>query len=71
MYQAKSGVKKFSLYRWGMGGGGGGGGGVLKKIFGPNMYQAKSGVKKISLYRKVTSKQPSKQTDIHTYIRTL
>ena len=43
MYQAKSGVKKFSLYQ----------GGVpwQKIIFSSlNMYQAKSGVKKFSLY---------------------
>ena len=42
MYQAKSGVKKFSLY-WG---------GSLDKNFfsGLNMYQAKSGVKTFSLY---------------------
>ena len=42
MYQAKSGVKKFSLY-WG---------GTSTKFFFPslNMYQAKSGVKKFSLY---------------------
>ena len=44
MYQAKSGVKKFSLY-WG------GGGPSTKKFFSSlNMYQAKSGVKKFSLY---------------------
>ena len=44
MYQAKSGVKKFSLY-WG-------GGGPLTKIFFPslNMYEAKSDVKNFSLY---------------------
>ena len=44
MYQAKSGVKKFSIYC--------GGGGPLTKNFFPslNMYQAKSGVKKFSLY---------------------
>ena len=43
MYQAKSGVKKFSLYWWG---------GSLNKIVFPslNMYQAKSGVKNFSLY---------------------
>ena len=42
MYQAKSGVKIFSLYQWG---------GPSKKIFSSlNMYQAKSGVKKFSLY---------------------
>ena len=45
MYQAKSGVKNFSLY-WG------GGGGSLDKKFFPSlkMYQAKSGVKNFSLY---------------------
>ena len=45
MYQAKSGVKNFSLY-WV------GGGVPLWKIFFPslNMYQAKSGVKNFSLY---------------------
>ena len=45
MYQAKSGVKNFSLY-WE------GGGGPLTKIFfsSLNMYQAKSGVKNFSLY---------------------
>ena len=45
MYQAKSGVKNFSLY-WG------GGGGSLDKNFFPGlkMYQAKSGVKIFSLY---------------------
>ena len=43
MYQAKSGVKNFSL--------GGRGGSLNKKIFpGLNMYQAKSGVKNLSLY---------------------
>ena len=44
MYQAKSGVKNFSLY-WG-------GGCPSTKIFFPslNMYQAKSGVKNFSLY---------------------
>ena len=44
MYQAKSGVKNFSLY-WG-------GGGVpqQKNFSGLNMYQAKSGVKHFSLY---------------------
>ena len=44
MYQAKSGVKKFSLYC--------GGGSLDKKFFfsSLNMYQAKSGVKKFSLY---------------------
>ena len=43
MYQAKSGVKNFSLY-WG--------GGPSTKNFFPslNMYQAKSGVKNFSLY---------------------
>ena len=46
MYQAKSGVKIFSLY-WG----GGGWGGPWQKIFSSlNMYQAKSGVKIFSLY---------------------
>ena len=46
MYQAKSGVKNFSLY-WG----GRGGVALDKKIFsGLNMYQAKSGVKNFSLY---------------------
>ena len=43
MYQAKSGVKKFSLY-WG---------GVPQQKFffsSLNMYQAKSGVQKFSLY---------------------
>ena len=46
MYQAKSGVKKFSLY-WG-----GGEHWSLDKNFfsGLNMYQAKSGVKNFSLY---------------------
>ena len=46
MYQAKSGVKKFSLY-WD-----GRGGGTLKKFFfsSLNMYQAKSDVKKFPLY---------------------
>ena len=46
MYQAKSGVKNFSLY-WG-----GGGPAVLDKNFfsSLNMYQAKSGVKNFSLY---------------------
>ena len=44
MYQAKSGVKKFSLY-WG------GGGVPQQKFFSSlNMYQAKSGVKNFSLY---------------------
>ena len=45
MYQAKSGVKNFSLY-WGWGGG------PSVKIFfsSLNMYQAKSGVKNFSLY---------------------
>ena len=43
MYQAKSGVKNFSLY-WG-------GGPSAKILFsGLNMYQAKSGVKNFSLY---------------------
>ena len=43
MYQAKSGVKNFSLY-WGEG--------PSTKKFYPslNMYQAKSGVKNFSLY---------------------
>ena len=45
MYQAKSGVKMFSLYH-------GGGGPLTKKFFSSlNMYQAKSGVKNFSLYR--------------------
>ena len=46
MYQAKSGVKIFSLYL------GGGVGGSLDKNFFPslNMYEAKSGVKNFSLY---------------------
>ena len=46
MYQAKSGVKNFSLYL------GGGGGSLDKNFFSPslNMYQAKSGVKNFSLY---------------------
>ena len=46
MYQAKSGVKNFSLYL------GGGRGCPLTKNFFPslNMYQAKSGVKNFSLY---------------------
>ena len=60
MYQAKSVVKKFSLYQ-----GGGGWGQCPEKFFGLNMYQAKSGVKKISLYRKVTSNQANKQTYGH------
>ena len=44
MYQAKSGVKIFSLYQWG--------GVPWQKIFfsSLNMYQAKSGVKNFSLY---------------------
>ena len=43
MYQAKSGVKNFSLY-WG-------GGSLDKNFFSSlNMYQAKSGVKNFSLY---------------------
>ena len=44
MYQAKSGVKIFSLY--------GGRGGLSTKIFFPslNMYQAKSGVKNFSFF---------------------
>ena len=53
MYQAKSGVKKFSLYWEGGGGGGGRGrGGPSTKNFFPslNMYQAKSGVKNFSIY---------------------
>ena len=42
MYQAKSGVKNFSLYL--------GGGSLDKKFFsGLNLYQAKSGVKNFSL----------------------
>ena len=46
MYQAKSGVKKFSLYWWG-----GGGCPLTKNFFSSlNMYQAKSGVKNFSLY---------------------
>ena len=47
MYQAKSGVKNFSLYL-----GGGGGWVPRQNIFFPslNMYQAKSGVKNFSLY---------------------
>ena len=46
MYQAKSGVKNFSLY-WG----GGRGVSLYKKFFsGLNMYQAKSVVKNFSLY---------------------
>ena len=46
MYQAKSGVKNFSLYQWG-------GGDPLTKIFfsSLNMYQAKSGVKNFSVYQ--------------------
>ena len=49
MYQAKSGVKNFSLY-WG-GAGGVGGATLDKKIFSSlNRYQAKSGVKNFSLY---------------------
>ena len=44
MYQAKSGVKKFSLYWWE-------GGPSTKNFFSSlNMYQAKSGVKIFSLY---------------------
>ena len=44
MYQAKSGVKNFSLYQWG-------GGTSTKNFFSSlNMYQAKSGVKNFSLY---------------------
>ena len=47
MYQAKSGVKNFSLYC----GGGWGRAALDKKFFsGLNMYQAKSGVKKFPLY---------------------
>ena len=47
MYQAKSGVKKISLYQWG------GGGFPQQKFFfsNLNMYQAKSGVKNFSLYQ--------------------
>ena len=44
MYQAKSGVKNFSLY-WGRGS-------LDKNVFSSlNMYQAKSGVKNFSLYQ--------------------
>ena len=44
MYQAKSGVKKFSLYK--------GGSTSTKKFFSSlNMYQTKSGVRKFSLYQ--------------------
>ena len=52
MYQAKSGVKNFSLY-WG--GGGGKEESLCEKFFfsSLNMYQAKSGVKNFSLYRGV------------------
>ena len=58
MYQAKSGVKNFSLY-WG---------GVPSEIFfsSLNMYQAKSGVKKKSLCEKYFHKT----TDLQTYIQT-
>ena len=50
MYQAKSGVKNFSLYCGG-GARGRGRAALDKKFFpGLNMYQAKSGVKKFSLY---------------------
>ena len=49
MYQAKSGVKIFSLYQWGREGGGV----PQQKIFFSSlkMYQAKSGVKIFSLYQ--------------------
>ena len=64
MYQAKSGVKIFSLY-WQ--GGGGGGGGPSTKIFffsSLNMYQAKSGVKNFSLYQGVKWEDTSKNSPV-------
>ena len=61
MYQAKSGVKNFSLYF------GGGGGVPCENFFSSlNMYHAKSGVKKNSLCKKYFYKT----TSIHTYMQT-